>query len=34
MNLKPTLAGMPAATDGSDPFVITLDGEDLDEALQ
>jgi hypothetical protein len=34
MNLKPSLAGMPAPTDGSNPFVITLEGDDLDEALQ
>jgi hypothetical protein len=34
MNLKPSLAGMPAPTDGSGPFAITLEGDDLDEALQ
>ncbi|KAJ7106425.1 pyridoxal phosphate-dependent transferase [Mycena crocata] len=34
MKLKPTLAGMPAATDDDDPFNLTLDGEELNEALQ
>ncbi|KAJ7663242.1 pyridoxal phosphate-dependent transferase [Mycena polygramma] len=34
LNLKPALAGMPAPTDGADPFTITLENDELNEALQ
>ncbi|KAJ7045256.1 pyridoxal phosphate-dependent transferase [Mycena alexandri] len=34
MKLKPALAGMPAPTDDDDPFTITLENEELNEALQ
>ncbi|KAJ7627155.1 pyridoxal phosphate-dependent transferase [Roridomyces roridus] len=35
MKLKPDLAGMPSSTvEGEDPFTITMDGDDLNEALQ
>ncbi|KAJ7718459.1 pyridoxal phosphate-dependent transferase [Mycena metata] len=34
LKLKPTLAGLPPATAGADPFTLTIEGEDLNEALQ
>ncbi|KAJ7074721.1 pyridoxal phosphate-dependent transferase [Mycena amicta] len=34
MKLRPTLAGMPATNDDSDPLTITLEGEQLTAGLQ
>ncbi|KAJ7844932.1 pyridoxal phosphate-dependent transferase [Mycena olivaceomarginata] len=34
MKLKPTLAGMPAASGDEDPFTISLEEDELNEALQ
>ncbi|KAJ7676697.1 pyridoxal phosphate-dependent transferase [Mycena polygramma] len=34
LKLKPTLAGMPAPTDGADMFTITLENNEVNEAFQ
>ncbi|KAJ7721804.1 hypothetical protein B0H16DRAFT_1699510 [Mycena metata] len=34
LKLKPTLAGLPSATEGADPLTLTIENEDLNEALQ
>ncbi|KAJ7029430.1 pyridoxal phosphate-dependent transferase [Mycena alexandri] len=33
MKLKPTLAGLPSATEGADPLTLVIENEDLNEAL-
>ncbi|KAJ7721781.1 pyridoxal phosphate-dependent transferase [Mycena metata] len=34
LKLKPTLAGLPSATEGADPLTLTIENEELNEALQ